>query len=444
MKKAHIQTFGCQMNDYDSRRMEEILEKEGYEVTPDYANADLILLNTCSVRENPENKVYSQLGRLRRLKEKNPEIIIGVGGCVAQQEGENLLKREKCLNLVFGTDQIFQLPAMLQEVRQGLRVLNTGWAARERKIQNFIPDEALESTGIDGCKASIAITKGCDNHCTFCIVPKTRGTEVSREPENIIQEAKSLISKGAREITLLGQNVNSYRAGETGFYELLKTLADLEGLQRLRFTSPHPNDWNNALSDLMTEHPVICNQLHLPFQAGSDRILKLMRRGHTMEEYIAKVLYLKQINPGIEISTDLIVGFPGESEEEFEMTLKVMETVRFSQVYAFKYSPRPGTKAAEFTDNVPGEVKESRLQKVLDLHNQITSQQLDFFVGKTLQVLIDSAHPREQGTMSGRTEGNRPVMVRDSSLDIGALIPVHVTGRRAHSLEGESIASAPA
>lgn len=437
MKKAHIQTYGCQMNEHDSQRMEELLCREGYEIIPDFEGADLVLLNTCSVRENPENKVYSLLGRLRALKEAKPDMIIGVGGCVAQQEGETMLKREKSLDLVFGTDQIFQLPEMLKEVEEGNRVLRIAWTRRDKKIQNFIPEEEIENVRLEGCKAFIAITKGCDNFCTFCIVPHTRGREVSREPENILREAKILVDHGIVELTLLGQNVNSYQAGETGFHELLKFVADMKGLQRLRFTSPHPNDWNNELSDLMASHPVICNQLHLPFQAGSNKILKLMRRGHSIEEYLDKVAYMKKINPDLEISTDLIVGFPGENEEDFAQTLQVLETVRFSQVYAFKYSPRPGTRAADFKDNVPTPVKEERLKKVLDLQAKISSAQLDSFVGTTLEVLIDSAHPKERFAMNGRTQGNRPVTVRNSQLDIGELASIHITGRRAHSLEGE-------
>lgn len=312
-EKAFIQTYGCQMNEHDSFRMIEILNHNGYDMTEEPEEAAIILVNTCSVRHNPENKVYSLLGRLRRVKQRHPDVIIGVGGCVAQQEGETILKREKAVDMVFGPDNFFLLPEMLERVRAGERVLMTKWQPRAaNRIQNFVPEEWVEAGHVEGVKAYIAITKGCDNFCTFCIVPYTRGREVSREPENVLREARSLVEKGAKEIWLLGQNVNSYQAGEYGFYELLDEVSRVEGLLRLRFTSPHPNDWNNRLSDLMAERPTICNQLHLPFQAGSDRILDIMNRQHTIEQYLDKVRYMRGVNPGLEISTDLIVGYPTE------------------------------------------------------------------------------------------------------------------------------------
>ncbi|MCP4756726.1 MAG: tRNA (N6-isopentenyl adenosine(37)-C2)-methylthiotransferase MiaB [Proteobacteria bacterium] len=437
MKKAYIQTFGCQMNEHDSRRMKEILSREGYEITEDMKQARLILVNTCSVRENPENKVYSLLGRLSRMKRKRPDLVIGVGGCVAQQEGEKILKREKTVDMVFGTDNVFRLPEMLKEVDEGKRVVYTDWMPRLEKIQNFIPDEELESGRIDGCKALIAITKGCNNFCTFCIVPTTRGRLVSREKGNILCEAEDLIEKGALEIQLLGQNVNSYRAKETGFYQLLEAVAGLAGLKRLRFISPHPNDWNRKLTDLMAAHPVVCNQIHLPFQVGSDRILSVMKREHTAREYLEKIDYLKTKIPGIAISTDIIVGFPGETEDEFKETLKIVEQVEFNLTYAFMYSARPGTKAAAMTDDIPRPVKEERLQRLLKAQNPIQSRLLDGFVGTTQEVLIDSAHPRERRTMNGRSDGNIPVSVPDSDLDIGDLVSVKIIGRKKHSLIGQ-------
>ncbi|MBI4559159.1 MAG: tRNA (N6-isopentenyl adenosine(37)-C2)-methylthiotransferase MiaB [Candidatus Hydrogenedentes bacterium] len=436
-EKAYIQTFGCQMNEHDSFRMMEILAKMGFEVTDQPGQASLILVNTCSVRQNPENRVYSLLGRLRPLKRRNPDLIVGVGGCVAQQEGEAILEREKLVDMVFGPDNFFRLPEMIESVRRGERVLMTQWLPHTRRVQNFIPEEWIESGHVEGCKAYIAITKGCDNFCTFCIVPMTRGREVSREPENILREARDLVSRGARELWLLGQNVNSYRVGKFGFYELLTAVTELEGLRRLRFTSPHPNDWNDRLSELMAARAVVCNYLHLPFQAGSDRILKLMRRGHTREQYLAKIRYLKTVNPRIEIGTDLIVGFPTETEEDFRHTLEILEEVQFSQVYTFKYSPRPGTKAGAMGDDVPREVKDERLQRVLELQDRITAKQLRGFVGTVQEVLIDSAHPRERRAMNGRTDGNRPVTIKDPALEIGDLVMVRITGVRPHSLVGE-------
>jgi tRNA-2-methylthio-N6-dimethylallyladenosine synthase len=439
-KKAFIQTYGCQMNEHDSYRMIEVLEQEGYAMTDTVEDAAVVLVNTCSVRHNPENKVYSQLGRLRSLKLENPEVIIGVGGCVAQQEGETILKREKSVDMVFGPDNFFRLPEMIEQVQSGERVLMTKWQPRDKKVQNFIPEEWVERGHVDGCKAYIAITKGCDNFCTFCIVPFTRGREVSREPANIMREALDLVQRGARELWLLGQNVNSYQAHDYGFYNLLDDLSQLPDLKRLRFTSPHPNDWNNALSELMAERPTISNQLHLPFQAGSDRMLELMNRQHTRAEYLDKVRYMKSINPSIELSTDLIVGFPTETDEDFEWTLRVLEEVRFSQLFPFKYSPRPGTKAEKnMKDDVPREVKEERLARVIALQDEITKDLMGGYLGTEQEVLIDGANTRIRGAMNGRTDGFRPVTIRNSNAEIGDTMHVRVTAHQGHWLEGEAI-----
>lgn len=437
MKKAFIQTFGCQMNDHDSQRIATILTREGFHITTDMKKADLVLINTCSVRKNPENKVYSLLGRLALMKRKHAAMIIAVGGCVAQQEGEAILNRENTVDLVFGTDTIFMLPQMLAEVRAGKRIVNTHWLPRDRKIQNFIPDEEISTGRVEGARAYLPITKGCNNHCAFCVVPRTRGRLVSREKENIVAEAKHLIEKGAKEIQLLGQNVNAYEAGGVGFYELLDEMSTIEGLFRLRFTSPHPNDWNNRLSDLMAERAVIANHIHLPFQVGADRILALMRRGHTAEEYLRKITYLKQVIPNIAISTDVIVGFPGETEAEFEQTLELLEAIRFNLVYAFVYSERPGTRAAEMVDDVPREVKQDRLQRLLSTQNSIQSELLDALIGTTHDILIDGPHEKEHGAMIGRNDGNIPFTVVRSGLAVGDIVTIKASGRKKYSMIGE-------
>lgn len=435
--KAYIKTFGCQMNEHDSHRMQGVLREEGYAFTEDPGEASLIVVNTCSVRHNPENKVYSMLGALREAKAMNPGLIIGVAGCVAQQEGKAILKREKAVDMVFGPDNYFRLPEMIARVRAGERVCETKWLPRERKIQNFVPEEWVERGHVEGIRAYIAITKGCNNMCAFCIVPHTRGREVSREPDNILREARSLVARGAREIWLLGQNVNSYRAApDYRFFELLDDVSRVPGLLRIRFTSPHPKDWNNALSDLMASRETICNHLHLPFQAGSDQILAAMRRNHTLEEYLDKVRYLQRAAPGVELSTDLITGFPGETEADFEETLRCLREVRFSQVFAFKYSPRPGTPAAELEDDVPRELKEERLARVIALQQEITEEKLRAYRGTVQRVLIDAAHPRRQGVMNGRTDGYRPISVTDAGLEIGDLVTIRVTEHHGHWLEG--------
>jgi len=437
--RAYIQTYGCQMNEHDTYRMMAVLAAEGYAMTKTVEEASLILLNTCSVRHNPENKVYSFLGAVRQLKQENPELIVAVGGCVAQQEGEAILKREKTVDIVFGPDNLFRLPEMIASVREGERVLMTKWQAHENRIQNFIPEAWVENGHVEGCKAYISITKGCDNFCTFCVVPYTRGREVSREPLNILREARALVSREAKEIWLLGQNVNSYGAGDFGFHDLLDELSKVPGLARLRFTSPHPNDWTDPLSDLLTEREVICNQLHLPFQSGSNRILHLMRRGHTIEEYLGKMAYLRKINPSIEFSTDLIVGFPGETAEDFESTLHVLEEVRFSQVFSFKYSPRPKTLALKMEDDVPREVKDERLQAVIALQQSIHGEDVKRYVNTVHEVLIDSANLRERGVMNGRTGGYRPVSVRGGDFEIGDLVTARITEVGGHWLYGEPV-----
>lgn len=428
------------MNEHDSFRMMDILRGEGYDITEDPSAASLILLNTCSVRHNPENKVYSFLGALRARKKNEPELIVGVAGCVAQQEGRSILDREKTVDLVFGPDNYFRLPEILAAVRRGERVCETQWLPRERKIQNFIPEAWVERGHVEGVKAYIAITKGCNNCCSFCIVPHTRGREVSREPENILREARGLVREGAREIWLLGQNVNSYEASpEYRFHQLLDEISQIDGLRRIRFTSPHPKDWNNALSDLMASRKNICKQLHLPFQAGSDRILQLMRRNHRLDEYLAKVAYLRAAIPSVEISTDLIVGFPTETEADFERTLYALEQVRFSQVFPFKYSPRPGTPAEAMPDDVPRAVKEERLARVIALQEQINEAQQRALTGSEQEVLIDGAHPKDRAWMNGRTDGYRSISVNDGSLAIGDLVRVRVRGYHGHWLEGEII-----
>ena len=438
--KAYIRTYGCQMNEHDSHRMKAVLSGEGYTFTEDPNEASLILVNTCSVRANPENKVYSFVGSIRELKQANPDLIVGVAGCVAQQEGESILKRDKSVDMVFGPDNYFRLPEMIGAVKRGERVCETQWMPRERKIQNFVPEEWVEKGHVEGIKAFIAITKGCNNMCTFCIVPFTRGREVSRESDNIVREARSLVDKGAKEIWLLGQNVNSYRAAaDYRFYELLDELSEMDGLERIRFTSPHPKDWNNDLSDLMASKRRICKQLHLPFQSGSDRLLQEMRRNHTLDEYIAKVKYLQGVAPGVELSSDLIVGFPGETEEDFERTLHCLREVRFMQLFPFKYSPRPGTVAAEMEDDVPREVKEERLARVIALQNEISETKMQSLHGTIQDVLIDAANPRERGAMNGRTDGFRPITVRGEHLEIGDMVRARVTAHRAHWLSGELV-----
>ena len=437
-KKAYIRTYGCQMNEHDTQRMQDMLDSIGYAATESLDDADVVLVNTCSVRANPENKVYSFLGALRPLKQRNPALIVGVAGCVAQQVGQELLDREALVDFVFGPDNLFRLPELIEGAGRGERLCWTEWQPWDGTVKEFVPESWLDRAPVDGLKAYIAITKGCNNHCAFCIVPRTRGREVSRSPESILREARGMAERGARELWLLGQNVNSYRAGEAyGFYELLDAVSEVNGLFRVRFTSPHPRDWDNRLSDLMASRRTICNHLHLPFQAGSDAILKAMRRRHTIREYLDKVNYLKSVAPAVEISTDLIVGFPGETDANFEGTLRVLEEVRFSQVFPFKYSVRPGTTAAKLVDDVPRPVKDARLAQVIALQERINEEQQQALAGSVQDVLIEAEHPREAGLMNGRTDGYRAITVSGGGLRAGDLVRARVTGSRGHWLHGD-------
>lgn len=437
-QKAYIQTYGCQMNEHDSFRMQEILLASGYDMVDSPDEASLILVNTCSVRANPENKVYSFLGALVPHKERNPELIVGVAGCVAQQEGEAILKRARMVDMVFGPDHYFRLPELIEAARRGERTVLVTEEGPVSKVDNFIPDLWLDRGHVSGCKAYVAISKGCDNYCSFCIVPAARGREVSREPDNILREAESLVAKGAKELWLLGQNVMAYKASGWRFKELLDAVSKVDGLRRLRFTSPHPRDWTNELADLMASNPVICHQLHMPLQAGADRILGLMNRRHTMRDYLDKVAYLRAAVPDIEISTDIIVGFPSETDEEFEATLEAMRVVRYSQLFSFKYSPRPGTKALKLGDDVPRDVKEERLRRLIALQDEINAGQMAAYVGTEQEVMVEGRHPKKPGVWNGRTGGFRPVSL-NGDFCIGDLVRVHVTEASGHWLYADVI-----
>ena len=441
-KKVHIQTFGCQMNEYDTDKMLEVLRHENYSQTNCQDEADLIILNTCSIREKAENKVYSELGRLRELKSANPDLKIGVGGCVAQQEGKAILRRAKNVDFVFGTDNLFELPEMLSKVAEGQKISRTERHARQ-KVRNFIPDYTFQQAKNFGVKAQIAITKGCNNHCSFCVVPFTRGVEVSREPEHIIAEAQRLVAAGAREICLLGQNVNSYKANGTDFVELLRRLDGLEKLERLRFISPHPKDFHAELADAFVTLPSLCEQMHLPLQSGSDRILRRMRRWYTMETFYEKVALLRDRLPQATLSTDLIVGFPGETEEEFEMTMEAVRNVRFDLIYSFKYSARPGTRAAEYPEHLAENVKSERLKRLLETQEKIVREKNEALTGSLQEVLIEGKHHRKENTATGRTRGYHSVSIKDCRTKAGELLAVRITGANPNSLIGEALSTSP-
>ncbi len=437
MKKVFIRTFGCQMNEYDSERMLALLKGE-YTPCPEPKEADLILVNTCSVRKKAEEKVYGLVGRLKHLKKARPEVIIGVCGCVAQQEGERILKRLPHVDLVLGPQAIWRLPEALEKVKKGKGpVVDTAFE------KDFRPPLVLpELNGTRPIKAFVTIMQGCDNFCAYCVVPYTRGREISRPPEDILAEVECLVRQGVREVTLLGQNVNSYGRKEKGFpsfAELLREVASISGLWRVRFTTSHPKDLDEALMRCFAEVPAVCEHLHLPVQAGSNRVLKRMNRRYTKEEYLAKVKRLREICPEIALSTDIIVGFPGETEEDFSETIALLKEVRFDEIFSFKYSDRPLARSTQFEDKVPEEEKARRLAKVHEVQERITRQINESYVGKVVEVLVEGPSPGNPQLLTGRTRTNHVVNFSGPADLKGQLVHVLIEGCGQHSLRGRAV-----
>ncbi len=439
MKRLYIQTYGCQMNQYDSDRIARLMRQQGYAATDSPEDADLIILNTCSVRDKAEQKVYSALGRWRELKEKNPALVIGVGGCVAQQEGETLFRRAPYLDLVFGTQNIHRLPAMVEEAG----------AARERQVElafyrepSYMEDADAEPV-VHGAKAYVTIMQGCNKVCSFCIVPYVRGRELSRPSAAIVREVEALAPRGVKEIMLLGQNVNSYgktAPGELSFPQLLARIDGITGIERVRFTTSHPEDLSPGLIEAYEKLEKLCEHLHLPVQSGSDGVLKRMRRGYTRQEYMGRISLLRERRPGVALSTDIIVGFPGESEAEFADTLEILREVEYDDIYAFGYSPRPHTAANKlFADDIAEEVKRARLDKVLRLQAEISRRKNLARVGNVEEVLVDGIAKMGRGQMTGRTRANRIVNFGGPEDLSGKLVQVRISGAGANSLTGELI-----
>jgi tRNA-2-methylthio-N6-dimethylallyladenosine synthase len=437
MKKLYIQTYGCQMNQYDSQRITRVLGRLDYFPTDEIEGADLILLNTCSVREKAEQKVYSALGGWKEFKKRREGVIIGVGGCVAQQEGESLLKRMPHLDLVFGTHNIHKLPEMIEEVQ----ALN----ARPVETLFYRDPSYMESRDglpqVQGAKAFVTIMQGCNKVCSFCIVPHVRGREVSRPSAQIIAEVKSLARHGVKEVMLLGQNVNSYgktMPAEINFADLLQRVNEIEGIRRIRFTTSHPQDLSPELTEAFVTLDKLCEHLHLPVQSGSDAVLSRMRRGYTQEEYYGRVERLRRRCPEISLSTDIIVGFPGESEREFEQTLELLMRVEYDEIYSFTYSPRPQTVSAKlYDDNISEQIKKDRLKAVQALQRSISLEKNRKRIGGIEEILIEGNSRLRNGQLMGRTRGNRIVNVRGAESLIGTFQTVRITGATANSLIGE-------
>jgi tRNA-2-methylthio-N6-dimethylallyladenosine synthase len=437
MKKVYLQTYGCQMNQYDSRRIAQVLRPIDYETTDCADAADLLLLNTCSVRDRAEQKVYGALGRWRELKERREGVIIGVGGCLAQQEGENLLKRAPYLDLVFGTHNIHKLPEMLRQVE----------ALRKRPVETafyrdpFYMEPPDGKTRVQGVKALVTIMQGCNKVCSFCIVPHVRGRELSRPSAKILAEIEFLARSGVKEVLLLGQNVNSYgklSPGELSFPELLRRIDRVEGLDRIRFTTSHPQDLSPELIEAYGSLGKLCEHLHLPVQSGADSVLSRMRRGYTIDGYLDRIRRLRESCPQVSLSTDIIVGFPGETEGEFEETLELLQEVQYDEIFSFVYSPRPQTVSAKiYEDDIPEAVKKDRLQTLQSLQQGISLRRNREKIGGHEEILVDGPAKLKNGRLTGRTRSNRIVNFTGSEELIGALARVRITGATAYSLLGE-------
>ncbi|GAB2784867.1 tRNA (N6-isopentenyl adenosine(37)-C2)-methylthiotransferase MiaB [Halomonas shantousis] len=440
-KKLFIKTHGCQMNEYDSARMADLLgESHQMELTDDEREADVILLNTCSIREKAQEKVFHQLGRWKKLKENKPGLVIGVGGCVASQEGDNIRKRAPHVDMVFGPQTLHRVPAMLDTRNRSAEPISVVDVTFP-EIEKF---DHLPKPSSDGATAFVSIMEGCSKYCTFCVVPYTRGEEVSRPFEAVMEEVIHLADQGVREINLLGQNVNAYRGlnqlgDEIDLAELISCVAAVDGIDRIRFTTSHPVEFSDSLIEAYGEIPELVSHLHLPVQSGSDRILAAMKRGHTRDEYIAKMERIRTLRPDISFSSDFIIGFPGETEQDFMDTMDLIQRIGFDASFSFVYSARPGTPAAQLEDETPEAVKKQRLAILQERINQQVMQISRRMVGNVERILVTGFAPKDPGQLSGRTENNRVVNFRAPNPTdlIGHFVDVEITEALPHSLRGE-------
>lgn len=443
-KKIYIKTFGCQMNEHDSVKIGLLLENLGYSKTEDPFLASIVLFNTCTIREKAYHKAISEIGRARFYKDKNPDTIVIVCGCVAEQEGKALIERYPHVDFVVGPDEIYRLPEFVKlktkksEVEDNVatRLINT---LDEYHFINLTPN----SKGSAGATAFVTIMKGCNNACSFCIVPQVRGREVSRQPQEIVDEVNSLTEIGVKEVVLLGQNVNSYGKGivpSLDFAGLVRKIAAETDISRIRFTSPHPKDLSINLMEEYAANEKLCPHMHLPVQSGSNRILKIMNRCYTREEFMEKVDRLKNLKPCVSVTTDMIIGFPTETDDDFEDTLDLMRRVQFDGMYAFKYSPRPETYAAKkYEDDIKDAVKDDRLKRVLALNEEITLEKYETYVGTVQEVLVEGLSRRGKGQMTGRIPTNNIVNFTGDFCSIGDILPVRINKANKNSLDGELV-----
>jgi tRNA-2-methylthio-N6-dimethylallyladenosine synthase len=440
--KFHIKTFGCQMNEYDSDKMADVLRAhEGMEATDKPEQADVILFNTCSIREKAEEKVFSDLGRVRPLKLANPDLLIAVGGCVASQEGAAILKRAPYVDVVFGPQTLHRLPQLLQARRE------TGRPQVDISFPEIEKFDHLPVPQTSSGTAYVSIMEGCSKYCTFCVVPYTRGEEVSRPLADVMRDVQQLVAQGVKEVTLLGQNVNAYCGtaddGETvDFAFLLQAIAALEGISRLRYTTSHPRDMSQRLIDVYAATPKLVSHLHLPVQSGSDRILAAMKRGHTVLEYKSIIRRVRAARPDICITSDFIVGFPGETEQDFEATMKLIDEVGFDNSFSYLYSPRPGTPAAELRDDTPFEVKAQRLKRLQDRIAEQEEGVARVMLGTTQRALVEGVSKKDARELAARTDNNRVVNFSGAASLIGGFVEVKITEVVRHTLRGEIVSNA--
>ena len=438
-QKLHIKTWGCQMNEYDSSKMADLLHStHGLELTDVPEEADVLLLNTCSIREKAQEKVFHQLGRWKELKKSNPKLLIGVGGCVASQEGEHIRTRAPYVDIVFGPQTLHRLPEMINQIRGGKSsVVDISFP----EIEKF---DRLPAPRAEGPPAFVSIMEGCNKYCTYCVVPYTRGEEVSRPVDDILFEIAQLAEQGVREVNLLGQNVNAYRGptfdGEIcTFAELLRLVAAIDGIDRLRFTTSHPIEFTDDIIDVYRDTPELVSFLHLPVQSGSDRILTMMKRGHTAIEYKSIIRKLKAVRPNIQISSDFIVGFPGETQEDFEQTMNLIAQVNFDMSFSFIYSARPGTPAADYPDDVTEDEKKQRLYLLQQRINNQAAQFSRAMLGTEQRVLVEGPSKKDIMELTGRTENNRIVNFQGSPDMIGKFVDIKITDVFTNSLRGEVV-----
>jgi len=440
-KKVFIKTFGCQMNEYDSNRMLDSLnDSHGVEATTNESDADILLLNTCSVREKAQEKVFSQLGRWRKLKDKKSDLIIGVGGCVASQEGEGIIKRAPYVNMVFGPQTLHRLPKMLDQAIQEQSGINNNSSVDISfpEIEKF---DALPKPKVEGVTAFVSIMEGCSKYCSFCVVPYTRGEEFSRPFDDVLAEVSTLAQQGIREITLLGQNVNAYwgpmhDGSMADFALLIRYVSEIEGIERLRYTTSHPLEFSDSLINVYADVPKLVNHLHLPVQSGSDRILAAMKRRYKAADYVKIIEKIRKVRPNISLSSDFIIGFPGETDQDFEDTMSLIETIGYDLSFSFIYSPRPGTPASDLIDDVPMDVKQARLQRLQKRITEMAFAISESMVGTKQTVLVDRPARKDATQISGRTENNRVVNFDGSHDLIGSFVELKITEALPNSLRG--------